>query len=161
VVIIMMGAAGAGKTTIGRALAAELGWTFVDGDELHPDRNIEKMRAGAALTEADRAPWIAAVHATVARAVDRRQHTVLACSALKERYRQTIRGDLRPIRFVYLRASEALLRARLEQRQGHFFDPRLLATQLHDLEEPADALTLDALQAPEAILAEIRREFGV
>ncbi len=134
VVIIIMGAAGAGKTTIGRALAAALGWPFVDADDLHPAHNIEKMRAGVPLGDADRAPWIGTLRAIVERAIDRREHTVVACSAVKERDRHTLRDQLRSVRFVYLRA---------------------------DREEPGDALIVDAASPPQQILAAIRREFGV
>src|SRR5258705_11743626 len=122
-VMVIMGASGAGKTTIGRALAAELGWRYVEGDEVHSARNIEKMRAGTPLTDADRTPWLAALHAIIARAIDRREHTVVACSALKARYREALRGDLHPVRFVFLRAPAAVLHHRLELRGSHFFNP--------------------------------------
>jgi gluconokinase len=160
-VIVIMGAAGAGKTTIGRALAAELGWRFVEGDEAHPRRNIEKMHAGIPLTDADREPWLATLHAIAARAGSRREHVIIACSALKERYRVTLRGDLHPVRFVYLCATEAVLRHRLAERESHFFNPALLATQLIALEEPADALVVDATWPADRILAAIRYAFGV
>ncbi len=160
-VIVVTGAAGAGKTTIGRALAAELGWRFVDADEFHPPANVEKMRRGRPLTDADREEWLAALHDIIARAVDRREAIVLACSALKRRYRHTLRGALRSVRFVYLKAEEATLRARLTTRAGHFAGPALLASQLADLEEPGDALAVEAVWPPEQILGAIRREFGV
>ncbi len=160
-VIVIVGVPGAGKTTIGRSLAVELGWRFVEGDDLHPRANVDKMRAGLPLTDADRAPWLAALHAIVARAIDRREHTVAACSALKERYHEALRGNLRTVRFVYLRASPAVLRHRLANRRGHCFNGALLDDQLQTLEEPADALTLDATCPPEAIRSAIRDEFGV
>jgi gluconokinase len=161
VVIIIMGAAGAGKTTVGRALAAALGWPFVDADDQHPARNIEKMRAGVPLTHTDRAPWIATLRAMVERAIDRREHTVLACSALKERDRHTLRGHLRPVRFVHLRAARDLLEQRVAARPSHFFGPALVSSQLADLEEPADALIVDAAWPLEQMLTAIRHEFGV
>jgi len=157
----MMGAAGAGKTTIGRALAAELGWRFFDADDYHPSANVAKMRAAQPLTDADRAPWIATLASIVGRAIDRREHTVLACSALKMRYRLALADDHRSIRFVYLKASETLLRERLQNRPEHFMPSALVASQLRDLEEPADALTVDASRRPEEVLDEIRHEFGV
>jgi gluconokinase len=160
-VIVIMGPAGAGKTTIGQALAAELGWRFVDGDEAHPPGNIEKMHAGIPLTDADREPWLTALHAIAAQAIGRGQPTVIACSALKERYRQLLRGGLDPVRFVYLQATEAVLQRRLAERASHFFNPALLATQLAALEEPADALLVDATWPPARILGAIRYEFGV
>jgi len=161
VVIIIMGAAGACKTTIGRALAAALGWPFVDADDLHPAHNIEKMRAGVPLGDADRAPWIGTLRAVVERAIDRREHTVVACSALKEHDRHTLRAQLRSVRFVYLRADRVLLERRLAERPSHFFGPALASSQLTDLEEPDDALRVDAASPPQQILAAIRREFGV
>lgn len=158
-----MGAAGAGKTTIGRALAAALGWPFVDADDLHSTQSIEKMRAGVPLDERDRAAWIAGVHAAIARALDRREHAVVACSALKERHRQALRDGLRPVRFVYLKATAGLLRQRLLGRRGHFAGPALVASQLADLEEPHDdvTLTVDATAPAERILGAIREQFGV
>ena len=158
-----MGAAGAGKTTIGVALAAELGWRFVEGDDQHPARNIEKMRRGDALTDADRAPWLAALHATVARTAERRESLVLACSALKRRYREVLRGKCRQVRFVYLKAPEAELARRLSARTAHFAGPGLLKSQLAALEEPSgdEALIVDARWPPEQVLGAIRKEFGI
>ena len=159
----MLGAAAAGKTTIGRALAARHGWRFVDGDDFHTREAIAKMRAGGGLTDAERRPWLASLHAVVATAIDRREALVLACSALKQRYRDTLRDSLRPVRFVYLKADAATLRRRLEQRASHFAGPALLTTQLADLEEPDDPLTLtiDATRPPEQILDAIDDEFGL
>ena len=94
--IVLMGPAGAGKTTVGRALAAALGWPFVDGDDRHSPANVEKMRAGAALSDADRAPWLASLHAAIARTLDRREHLVVACSALKRSYRDVHRTNIVP-----------------------------------------------------------------
>jgi gluconokinase len=162
-VIVIMGTSGAGKTTIGRSLAVELGWHFVEGDDAHPARNIAKLRAGVPLSDADREPWLAALHAVMARALERREGAVVACSALKARYRATLRGDLARVRFVYLQASAAVLRQRLEGRGPHFFNPSLLQDQLATLEDPDpdEALILDATSPPEQILSAIRHEFGV
>ena len=158
-----MGAAGAGKTTIGGALAAELGWRFIEGDEYHPPSNVAMMQAGMPLTDEDRAPWLAALAQAVARALDRREHVVITCSALKARYRLVLRNAHRNIRFVYLKAHENLLQERLSQRGAHFFNPALVHSQLAALEEPDDELTvtIDAALPPEVILGTIRREFGV
>jgi len=165
VVIVLMGAAGAGKTTIGRALAADLGWPFVEGDEHHPPANIAKMRAGVALTDADRAPWLADLHAVIARTLDRREHRVLACSALTHEYRDILRGSCRPVRFVHLKAPETELRHRLSSRPGHFAGPTLLRSQLAALEEPTiaepAAIIVDGTAPPQEILASIRRDFGL
>ena len=156
-----MGVAGSGKSVIGRALGAELGWRFEEGDDYHSADNIAKLSRGTPLTDADRAPWLAALHAVIARALDRREPLVVACSALKARYRDVLRGGRRSVRLVHLVADEATLRRRLEGRSGHFVSPTILASQLADLEPPADALVIDATRPPKEIVAAIRREFGV
>jgi gluconokinase len=161
VVCILIGVAGAGKTTIGRALASRYGWRFVDGDDYHAPAAIAKMRAGIALTDADRRPWLASLHAIAAAVIDRRQHVVIACSALKERYRDALRGTLRPVRFVYLKADATMLRRRLEERGGHFAGPALLTSQLADFQEPTEALTIDATRPPEEIVNAIGYELGL
>ena len=160
-VIIVLGVAGSGKTTIGRALADRYGWRLVDADDHHAPAAIAKMRAGVALTDADRAPWLASLHAIAASAADRRDHLVIACSALKQRYRDVLRGTLRNVRFVFLKADEATLARRLAERSGHFFGPALLASQLANLEEPADALAIDATRPPEEIVDTIAYELGL
>jgi carbohydrate kinase (thermoresistant glucokinase family) len=161
VVIILMGVAGSGKTAVGRALADALGWRFEDADAYHSAPSIAKMRRGMPLSDADRAPWLAALHGLVERATDRREPLVLACSALKEEYRQTLAGRLHGVRFVHLTADEATLRRRLESRANHFFGPSLLASQLAALEPPRDALTLDTTPPIEQIVAKIRYELGL
>ena len=134
VVVVVTGAAGSGKTTIGRALSDALGWRFIDGDDYHSPASIAKMRAGAGLTDADRAPWLASLHREIAAAIGRRAPLVVACSALRESYRRTLCGDVRTVRFVLLDADERTLRRRLEERTGHFAGPSLVATQLATLE---------------------------
>jgi len=161
VVIVVMGPAGAGKTTIGQAISAALGVRFVEGDEYHTVAAITKMRAGTPLTDADRRPWLASLHEIIATAVERREHLVVACSALHQRYRDTLRGDLRHVRFVYLQAGEATLRHRLSSRTGHFAGPALVKSQLAELEEPIDALTLDATRAVADIVSAVGHEFGL
>lgn len=157
-----MGAAGAGKTTIGRVLAAELDWPFVEGDEYHPPSNLAKMHAGVPLTDVDRAPWLRAIAQVITRAVDRRESLVVACSALKPSYRDVLRNGHRDVRFVYLKGTESLLHQRLLVRGGHFFNPALVRSQLLTLEEADDpvTLTVDASLAPAAILETIHRELG-
>jgi gluconokinase len=162
VVIVLMGGAGAGKTTLGRALAAALGWQFFDADAFRLPHSIEKMRSGIVLDERDRAPWIARIHAMIRRAVGRREHLVIACSALKQRHRYALRDDLRPVRFVYLRGSESLLRSRLATGP----DPSsgtLLATELAEIEEPSEneAVVVDAALPLDRLLIIIRAELGV
>ena len=156
-----MGVAGAGKTTVGRALAAQLGCRFVEGDDHHTATAIEKMRAGTPLSDDDRGPWLTALHAIVVAALGRRETLVLTCSALKDAYRQTLRGNCRTVRFVHLHADAEALAQRLEERGEHFFRPSLLANQLATLETPADALAIDATQPVEQIVRTIRLEFGL
>ena len=141
-----MGAAGAGKTTVGRALAKRLGWRFVDADDLHSPANVAKMTRGIPLDDADRTPWLAQVHAVMTDAADRSEDLVVACSALRERYRSDLAEGVRPLRWVFLQAPRALLHERLSLRRGHFAGPELLDAQLAALEPPIDAMTIDAGQ---------------
>jgi gluconokinase len=161
VVVIVIGAAGSGKTTIGEELARQTGWRFADADDYHSPAAIAKMRAGTPLDDADRTPWLVRLHAIAAAAIERREPLVIACSALKQRYRNVLRGPLRGIRFVYLKTDEPTLRRRLEQRSHHFAGPALVASQLAALEEPADALTLDAVRPVAEIVGAIRYAFGL
>ena len=157
----MIGAAGSGKSTVGRALGQATGWPLVEGDDYHAPASIAKMRAGTPLNDADRMPWLVRLHAIAAAAVERREHAVITCSALKERYRELLRGPLRGIRFVYLKADEATLRRRLERRSGHFAGPALVASQLADLEEPVDAVTVDACKPVAELVDAIRYELAL
>src|SRR5690348_2500671 len=136
-IIVVMGPAGAGKTTVGIALANSLGWRFRDADEFHSAENIQRMREGIGLTDAERAPWLAAIRRALEDALTHDQRVVLACSALKEEYRRSLTptNDGASLRFVYLRADEKLLRERLASRHGHYAGPELLASQLQTLEE--------------------------
>lgn len=143
-----MGVAGVGKTTVGRALAAALGWTFVDADDLHPAANIAKMSRGEPLDEADRGPWLAALRARL----DRGDDLVLACSALRAEHRHA----LAPATFVLLDASDDVIAARLAGRAGHFAGPALLPSQRAALERPGDALVLDATRPVGELVRAVR-----
>jgi len=136
-IIIVMGVSGSGKSTIGEGLATRLGQPFIDGDSLHPAANREKMAHGIPLDDTDRQPWLEAIVATMDRHRERGESLVLACSALKRRYRDFLRGGHNDVRFAYLHVSRALLAERLGHRSGHFFDPGLLDSQLATLEEPS------------------------
>ncbi|HUR32692.1 MAG TPA: gluconokinase, GntK/IdnK-type [Vicinamibacterales bacterium] len=161
-VIVVMGPAGAGKTTVGHALAARLGWVFVDADDHHAPASLAKMAAGTPLTDADRAGWLETLHALVLRAIDRREPLVLACSALTAQHRAHLTGDLRTIRFVYLRVAPALLRERLRTRRNHVAGEGLLESQLATLEEPGpEALTLDGEADLDTLIGHVRLEFGL
>ncbi|HVC18698.1 MAG TPA: gluconokinase [Vicinamibacterales bacterium] len=160
-IIVLMGVAGSGKTTVGRQLADTLGWPFHEGDTYHAAASVARMRRGAPLTEDDRRPWLASLHAVMQHHADRRESAVLACSALTADARTLLRGELRGVRVVYLKGSRDRLAPRLAARPGHFFPPVLLDSQLATLEEPDDALTLDIGEPVDAMVAAIRREFGV
>jgi len=135
-ILLVMGVSGAGKTTIAQELATRLGWPFEEGDALHPEANIAKMRAGIPLTDADRQPWLAAVAAWIDRQRAAKSPGIITCSALKRAYRQIIIGDRPEVRLVYLRGSGELIADRLARRHGHFMPPSLLTSQLDTLEEP-------------------------
>ena len=153
-IVVVMGVAGAGKTTVGQKLAAYLGWRFVEGDDFHPAANVTKMTRGRPLTDADRAPWLQALRREVVRSRDRGESLVVTCSALKASYRATLRGDDgAAVQFVYLKVAPAVLQQRLQQRQGHFMPASLLASQLATLEEPEEAIVVEAQTAIADIVA--------
>src|SRR5260370_21281176 len=159
-VIVVMGVTGSGKTTIGNLLAARLGWQFADADEFHSAANKAKMHHGIPLTDADRLPWLAAIHEKISKWVAAKQDVVLACSALKQNYRQILWTGPE-VRFVYLKGSYDLIAERLRSRKGHFADEHILACQFADLEEPSDAITVDISGSPEEIVSEICRRLGL
>jgi gluconokinase len=156
VIIVVMGVTGSGKTTIGTLLAARLAWLFADADDFHSTANKEKMHRGIPLTDADRLPWLAAMHDQIAKWIASKQNAVLACSALKRSYRQQLWNGPE-VQFVYLRGSYEFIAERLRARKGHFADEHILAGQFADLEEPSDALVVDISASPDEIVAEICR----
>lgn len=161
-VILLMGVAGAGKTTVGRALADALHWRFCDADALHSAANVDKLRRGIALSDEERAPWLRDIHSALRGWIERDESAVLACSALKASYRaQIVDGHAGHVKTVYLKADPDLLRRRLVERTGHFAGEALLASQLATLEEPADALVLDAAQAASILVVQVRTAFGL
>jgi len=155
-VILVMGVAGSGKTTIGQLLARQLHWSFDDADDFHPPANIAKMSAGQPLNDDDRAPWLAALRAHIESCLARDENAVLACSALKESYRRTLVVDPARVHIVYLHGSRDLLLSRISGRQGHYMKPAMLDSQLATLEPPADALSLDVTPPPEVLVEKIR-----
>jgi gluconokinase len=157
--VVLMGVSGSGKTTVGRILAGRLGWEFLDADDFHSPANVEKMRRGEPLDDADRRPWLLALAAALRERLDRGEGTVLACSALKAGYRDVLHVDDR-VRFAFLSADRPLLEKRLAGRSGHYFDPGLLQSQLETLEVPEDALTLDAERAPHALARDVEQALG-
>ncbi len=160
-IIIVMGVSGSGKTTISRMLANQVGWPFYGGDTFHPEANVEKMTEGTALTDADRSPWLSALRALIEQLIRENENAVIACSALKQAYRDRLKQGDDAVRFVYLKGSRALILRRMEARAGHFMPPDLLDSQLAVLEEPRDALTVDITPPPETIVARIRDGLGV
>jgi gluconokinase len=153
----MMGVAGAGKTTVGNLVASQLAWEFADGDDYHPAANVEKMRNGIPLSDADRAPWLEILRSLIANWIASGKSGVLACSALKRAYRERLQVSPE-VRVVYLKGSVALLQRRMRARLGHFMTERMLESQLATLEEPEDAVVVDVDRSPEEIVAEIRRK---
>jgi gluconokinase len=160
-VVIVMGVTAAGKTTVGRALAGALGWEFHDGDELHSEMAKRKMHLGIALDDADRAPWLSALRKLILGMVSEERNGVVACSALKQSYRDELVVDQNLVKVVYLKGSKELIGARLRDRTGHFMNPELLRSQFETLEEPCDAIVVDISMAPEAIVSAIRSGLGV
>ncbi len=160
-IIVLTGVAGSGKTTVGQLLAAALSWRFHDADEFHPRANIRKMEQGHPLTDADRRPWLDSLAGLIRSHSDRQEPAVVACSALKRKYRDRLAAAGPGLVFVHLRADPELVRQRLTARSGHFFDPALLASQFADLEEPAEGLAVDISLSPAEIVALIRERLGL
>lgn len=155
--IVVMGVTGAGKTTVGKALARRLGWRFCEGDRFHPPANIQKMSQGKPLDDVDREPWLEALNAVLRAAAHDGTPVVLACSVLKERYRRRLTEGLDAVEFVYLHGQQATLRERVHNRPNHFIDPSLIESQLDDLEEPGrdEAMWVEFDQPVEQTVADI------
>jgi gluconokinase len=160
VIVVVMGVTGSGKTTLGVLLAERLGWEFVDADSFHSPANVEKIRHGIALDDADRAPWLRALRDAMKGWAAEHKSVVLACSALKKSYRDElcITGETR---FVYLKGSYDLIYQRLQHRHGHFASETILASQFAALEEPDDAITVDIDHPEDEIVGEIMRQLGI
>lgn len=156
-----MGVTGCGKTTVGALLAQDCGWAFYDADDFHPAENVAKMRRGAALTDADRWPWLDRLNVLLLENERQRNSLVLACSALKQAYRDRLARGCSAARFVLLDGDIGLIRARLAARQGHYMNPKLLDSQFAILEPPQDALRLDAADAPGLLSGRIRQALAI
>lgn len=157
-IVILIGIAGSGKTTVGQCLAAHLGWRFVEGDDFHSPANVAKMSQGVPLEERDRWPWLRALRAQIVALQQQGKSAIITCSVLKQRYRDVLRPDGdEAIQFVYLKGEAAMLRSRLQQRQDHFMQAEMLDSQLAILEEPEDAIAVDIgnNQTPKQIVAAI------
>lgn len=158
-IIVVMGVAGAGKTTIGTLLAETLDCDYLEGDSLHAEGSITAMSHGRALIDADRAPWLAAIRARMVEAAERGEDLVVGCSALKESYRMILSDGL-PVTWVYLKGAADLFRTRLRNRTGHFMGADMLDGQLDVLEEPRNAIIVDASLPPGFVVAQIQSALG-
>lgn len=157
-IIIIMGVAGSGKTTVGALLGRALGWTFFDGDDFHSAENKAKMAQGMALTDEDRAEWLGALGELIRTRLEEKRPCVLACSALKQRYRERLAVD-ESVRFVYLRGSYDQIETRMKRRKDHYMPVQLLQSQFEALEEPREAVVIDIAHSPEEIVDIILKGF--
>ena len=154
-VFIVMGVSGSGKTTVGQELAQRLGWTFYDADNFHPKENVAKMSSGTPLTDKDREPWLEALNELISKNLEQKKSLVLACSALKEKYRQHLaRGHEEQTKFVYLEGDFETIYSRMLSRQ-HFMKPAMLQSQFDTLEEPSNAIVVDVRQPEDAVIEDI------
>ena len=150
-----MGVSGSGKTTVGEKLAQSLNYEFADADDFHPPDNIDKMRHGIPLNDADRIPWLESIQNAIKAWITANRNVILACSALKASYRQKLLLDSKYIKLIYLKGSFEVIQGRLQQRQNHFMSEKLLGSQFDDLEEPADAISVDVSKSVENIVQDI------
>ncbi|MGM3275329.1 gluconokinase [Ralstonia sp. 24A2] len=154
-IVVVMGVSGCGKSTVGQKIAERLGCAFRDGDEFHSDANRAKMHAGIPLNDDDRKPWLESIRTYMDETTSGGGSLVVACSALKQRYRDVLRGNAGSsgnTEFVYLKGDFELLQGRLSARKDHFFNPNLLRSQFDALEEPTDAIVVDIALPPESIV---------
>jgi gluconokinase len=159
-IILIMGTTGSGKTTVGTLLAQRTGWEFADADNFHPAANIEKMSRGIPLDDADRAPWLATLREKILAWIAARQNAILACSALKQSYRDELLVSPE-VKLVYLKGTYELFAARIHARKGHFAKEDILAGQFRDLQEPANAVVEDARLSPEEMASGICRQLAL
>ncbi|PYL46782.1 MAG: gluconate kinase [Verrucomicrobia bacterium] len=162
-ILIIFGVSGAGKTTLGKLLARELGWSFIEADDFHPAANIEKMRSGHPLTDKDRWPWLEQLRQQIERSFSAGENAVLACSALKRAYRDRLRVS-DEVKFVFLSGDYALVEKQLRSRHGHFMNAALLQSQFDDLEEPKadeNVLTIELGRTPEEIVESIKAKLNL
>jgi len=152
---ILMGVSGSGKTTVGKLLAERIGWDFYDADDYHPPENIAKMKAGIPLNDDDRKPWLATLRELIAKCLQEDRPGVLACSALKESYRQSLLANNPHVQVVFLKGSYDLIQSRMLARSGHYMQPDMLRSQFDALEEPLNALTISVSLSVDEIVSEI------
>jgi len=155
------GRAGSGKTAVGMQVAQKLDWIFLDADNFHPPANIEKMKHGIPLNDQDRAPWLQRLHDELQHQIAEGHSVILACSALKETYRNVLRNEVSPPTFVYLDVDPETIRDRLQHRTAHFFPKELLESQFAALEKPKDAVIVDARKPLNAVVDQVIHALGV
>ena len=160
-VIILMGVSGAGKTTVGQLLAQDLGWPFFEGDDFHPRSNVVKMSQGIALTDEDRWPWLDRIRQRIGILVASGQNAVIACSALKQTYREHLLEGIQEIVLVYLKGDYSLIRSRLAQRRDHFMNAGLLDSQFRTLEEPEGVITIESVLGPQEIADAVKQALSL
>ena len=157
-IVVLFGVSGAGKTTVGKLLADELGWRFYEADDFHSPANIDKMKRGVPLTDEDRQPWLERLRELIKRTVAAGENAVLACSALKRAFRDRLRTNDQ-VKFVFLHGDDALIEKQMRQRRGHFMNPSLLRSQFVDLEEPQSdegVLTIELGRTAHELVGEIK-----
>jgi gluconokinase len=158
--VILMGVAASGKTAVGKKVAERLHWTFLDADNFHPAANIEKMKHGIPLNDDDRVPWLQRLHDELQHQLTEGHSVILACSALKESYRNTLRDRISPLTFVLLDVDAETIRDRLQHRTAHFFPKELMESQFATLEKPKDAIIVDARKPLDAVVDQVIRSLG-
>jgi gluconokinase len=159
--VLIMGVTASGKSTVGKILAERLGWAFYDGDDYHPASNVEKMSRGTPLTDEDREPWLDALNRLMREHDEQGTNAIIASSALKQAYRDRLARGITPPIVVFLKTDPAILQARLDARKDHFMPRTMLPSQLATLEEPADAIVVDAGSSPERIASLIIDRLGI
>jgi gluconokinase len=156
--LIVMGVSGCGKTSVGQSLARSLGWEFYDADDFHPPENVVKMANGTPLDDSDRVPWLASLHELISSSLKAERPGVLACSALKERYRRQLMDGNEGTQIVYLKGRYDLIWSRMSVRKDHYMKPQMLKSQFETLEEPSSALTVDISMSVDEIVQEILKK---
>jgi gluconokinase len=162
-VVVLFGVTGSGKTTIGELLSRQLNWTFYDADDYHSKSNVEKMKQGIPLTDVDRKPWLESLRELIEQCLDKGENAALACSALKESYREVLKVN-KQVNFFLLKADFKIIQERLQNRKGHYMNPGLLQSQFDAFEEPSvqeDVHIIDVNVNPEEVVRNIRRQIGV
>ena len=160
-IVILMGVSGVGKSTVGALLARKTGWPLYDADDFHSPANVEKMRSGIPLTDEDRWPWLDRLNAVLREVDQRHGSALLACSALKQRYRDRLALGLENVRWVHLTGSFELIKQRIDAREGHYMTAKLLESQFAALEAPSDAIIIDVSAEPEPLAAQVYAALGL